>query len=137
MNSACHSPIGKSMGRCCRMKPPDELEKARDGAATPVLLPHREKFRAGCFKHYAWTYFYPARNGFFFPRGAEERLRSPSAGREGGSGTEASGEQGRARLSPQPQSCCSVCVWYTYASDFTVMHFYHQHCPKPFRRAQH
>lgn len=70
------------------MEPPDKLEESRDGAATPVLLPNRESFRPGCFKHYVWTYFYPAGNGFFFSHRAEVKLRLPSAGREGGSGTE-------------------------------------------------
>lgn len=48
------------------MELPDKLEESRDGAATPVLLPNRESFRPGCFTHYAWTYFYPARNVFWF-----------------------------------------------------------------------
>lgn len=60
-------PYWKSMGRCCWMEPPNKLEEARDGAATPVLLPNREGFRPACFKHYAWIYFYPVGNGFFSP----------------------------------------------------------------------
>lgn len=73
---------------------------------------------------------------FFFPHGAEEKLRSPNAGREGGSDTVKPMEN-KAELSPpQPQSPArSGCG--TYVSDFIVMHSYHQHCPKPVRRAQH
>lgn len=53
MNSVCHSHIGKSMERCCWMEPPDKLGEPRDGAGAPILLPNRESFRPGCFKHYA------------------------------------------------------------------------------------
>lgn len=50
---------------------------------------------------------------------------------------EADGEQGSATLSPRLQRCCCGRVWYTYVSDFMVMHFYHQHHPKPFISAEH
>lgn len=54
-SSACCSPVGRSMGRCCWLEPPDELEEQRDGGATPVLVPNRESSRPGCFMLYAWT----------------------------------------------------------------------------------
>lgn len=129
VSSAWRSPIGRSMGRCCWMEPPEELEEPRDGAATPVLLPNRERSSPGCLMLYAWTYLDPARNsfwGFFVGAGEPKGWGCPVLA---GSVAlvvrrESDGEQGRTTLYPQPQRCCCTRVWYTYVSDFTVMHFH-------------